>query len=190
MFVMNIIRKYFYYKNRMKFGNIGKKSILPLVRMRHYSYPENIFISDKVSIGTEAWMYATPKSKIIIKDGTIIAPRCKIYTRNHNYDSEDLKAIPYDDIQWVADVIINEGCWIGESVIILPGVELGKGVIVGAGSVVTKSIPDYAVVAGNPAKIVKYRDKDRFDALYNEKRYIRNTEIEKVFLRKSKKESI
>ena len=47
--------------------------------------------------------------------------------------------------------------WIGRSAIVLPGVEIGNGAVVGAGAIVTKSVPPYAIVAGNPARIVRYR---------------------------------
>lgn len=52
-------------------------------------------------------------------------------------------------------VSIGDGCWIGEKVCILPGVTIGKKCIIGAGSVVIKSIPDYSIAAGNPAKVIK-----------------------------------
>lgn len=56
-------------------------------------------------------------------------------------------------------LIIDNDVWIGARVIVLPGCKhIGKGVIIGAGSVVTKSIPDYAIVGGNPAKIIRYRN--------------------------------
>lgn len=57
-----------------------------------------------------------------------------------------------------ADVLIEDGVWIGEKVIILPGVTIGKKSVVGAGSVVTKSIPPYCIAVGNPAKIMKKYD--------------------------------
>lgn len=57
-----------------------------------------------------------------------------------------------------APIIIKDKAWIGFHSIILKGVTIGEGAIVGAGSVVTKDVPDYAVVAGNPARIVKYTD--------------------------------
>jgi len=56
------------------------------------------------------------------------------------------------------EVIINDDVWIGFNSIILKGVTIGKGAIIGAGSVVTKDVPPYAVVVGHPAKIVKYSD--------------------------------
>ena len=53
------------------------------------------------------------------------------------------------------DVIIGEGCWIGQNVCILPGVCIGKKSVIGAGAVVTKSIPDYSIAVGNPARVIK-----------------------------------
>ena len=61
------------------------------------------------------------------------------------------------------EVRIGDYSWLGMGVIILPGVELGKRTIVGAGSVVTKSFPDgYCVIAGNPARLIKRLDKEKF----------------------------
>lgn len=57
------------------------------------------------------------------------------------------------------NVVIEDDVWIGVNSVILPGVTIGKGAVIGAGSVVTKSVPKYAVIAGNPARIIKYRKK-------------------------------
>ncbi|XOV79159.1 MAG: CatB-related O-acetyltransferase [Aestuariibacter sp.] len=54
-------------------------------------------------------------------------------------------------------VKIGHGVWIGDSVIILPNVSIGNGAVIGAGSIVTKDIPPFAVAVGNPAKVIKYR---------------------------------
>lgn len=58
---------------------------------------------------------------------------------------------------------IGKNVWIGANCTILPGVNIGEGAVVAASSVVSKSVPDFAVVAGNPAKIVKYRDIERYN---------------------------
>lgn len=166
--------------NKKKFGAIGRNTKI-FARMKYFSYAEHIYLSDYVSIGPDCWLYATPESRIEVHKGSIIAPRCKIYTRNHRYDGKGLSAIPYDEVNLVADVIIHEGCWIGESVIILPGVSIGRGAVVGAGSVVTKCVPDYAVVAGNPAKIVSYRDAERFEELFSRESYILKNNPAKIF---------
>lgn len=55
------------------------------------------------------------------------------------------------------DVVIKNDVWISKNVIILSGVVIGNGAVIGAGSVVTKNVPSYSIVAGNPAKIIKYR---------------------------------
>ncbi|GET45287.1 acyltransferase [Capnocytophaga felis] len=83
-----------------------------------------------------------------------------IFSTNHNYESNS--SIPYDEEDIIKSVTIKDFVWIGSNVTIVPGVTIGEGAVVGAGSVVTKNIPDCAVVGGNPAKILKYRNKDLF----------------------------
>lgn len=100
-----------------------------------------------------------------IGKGVICAPQVTIYTRSHNYDSECLEALPFDQKVVVAPVIINDYVWVGTKVIILPGVTIGKGAVIAAGAVVTKAVPEYAVVGGNPARVLKYRNKVRFEEL-------------------------
>ncbi|HAI40259.1 MAG TPA: acyltransferase, partial [Maribacter sp.] len=53
------------------------------------------------------------------------------------------------------NTILKKGCWVGANAILLPGVTIGHNSIVGAGSIVTKDVPDNVVVAGNPAKVLK-----------------------------------
>lgn len=87
--------------------------------------------------------------QIYIGKGTWIAMNVGIITTNHSIENPDNHDSP-------RDVIIGEKCWIGMNAVILPGVTLGVGTIVGAGSVVTKSFPEgYCVIAGNPAKKIK-----------------------------------
>lgn len=54
-------------------------------------------------------------------------------------------------------IVIGEDCWIGSNVTILGGVKIGNGCVIGAGSIVTKNIPDYSVAVGNPARVIKNR---------------------------------
>lgn len=86
-----------------------------------------------------------------------------IFSANHNY--ENATRIPYDDVILEQPVVIGDFVWCGANVTILPGVTVGEGAVLGAGSVITKDVPPLAVVAGNPAKVVKYRDVDRFNDL-------------------------
>ena len=91
------------------------------------------------------------------------------------YDAADLQYVPYDRRFVNKTVNIGEYVWVGARNIILPGVSIGRGVVIGAGSVVSSDIPDYAVVGGNPAKIIKYRDDKIFEDLVSKnKGYIEN----------------
>ena len=66
------------------------------------------------------------------------------------------------------EVSIGDYVWVGRRVIILPGVKIGKGAVIGAGAVVSSNIPNFGIAVGNPAKVIKYRDSQKFEELYNE----------------------
>lgn len=90
---------------------------------------------------------------LVIEDDTLVAINCTILTNNHDfYDRPVITCKP---------VHIKKNVWIGANVTILPGVTIGENAIVGACSVVTKDVPDNAVVVGNPAKIIKYLDAEK-----------------------------
>lgn len=78
---------------------------------------------------------------------------------NQLHRSDWISAFPFDTRSFVAggDTIIGDGCWIGSRAMIMQGVELGEGAIVATGAVVTQDVPPYAIVAGVPAKVIKYR---------------------------------
>jgi acetyltransferase-like isoleucine patch superfamily enzyme len=92
-----------------------------------------------------------------------------IFSTNHNYGSS--KSIPYDEIAVIAPVVIKDFVWCGANVTILPGVTIGEGVVIGGGAVVTKDAPDYAVIGGNPATVIKYRDIELFKSLKEKKAF-------------------
>jgi acetyltransferase-like isoleucine patch superfamily enzyme len=99
----------------------------------------------------------------------IFGPEVCIYSRTHNFDSDDLEALPFDNKFIVKEVTIKDYVWIGRRVIILPGVTIGKAAIIGAGAVISKNVPDYAVAVGNPAIIVRYRNKELVERILQEK---------------------
>jgi acetyltransferase-like isoleucine patch superfamily enzyme len=86
-----------------------------------------------------------------------------IFSTNHNYDQA--AKIPYDEKSIDGPVVIGDFVWCGANVTIVPGVTIGEGVVIAAGSVVTRNIPDFSVVGGNPAKIIKYRNSSSFNQL-------------------------
>lgn len=92
-----------------------------------------------------------------------------IFSSNHNYENGD--KIPYDDDDVMKEVVIGDFVWCGANVTIVPGVHIGDGAVIGSGAVVTKDIPECAVVGGNPAKVIKYRDKERFFRLKSEGKF-------------------
>ena len=87
-----------------------------------------------------------------IGDNTLIAPGVKIISANHDFENklDYVRKLP---------VVIGKNCWIGANAVILPGVELGDNVIVGAGSVVTKSFGNNLIIAGNPAVVIRENSK-------------------------------
>ena len=105
---------------------------------------------------------------ITIGNGTILAHKVEILTLNHNYDSNDLQSLPYDKEYILKLVVISENVWVGSNVLIVPGVTVGEGAVIGMGAVVTKDVPAYAIVGGNPAKVLKYRNKEIYEKLKGE----------------------
>lgn len=91
-------------------------------------------------------------------------------TEDHNYDSEN--AIPYGKERILKPIAIGDFVWIGHRVIIMGGVSIGEGAIIAAGSVVTKSVPAFAIVGGNPARTIKYRDSEKFLELKHRGKYL------------------
>lgn len=92
-----------------------------------------------------------------------------ILSTNHRY--EGAESIPYDAVYIKKPVVIEDFVWCGANVTIVPGVTVGEGAIIAAGSVVTKDVPRCAIVGGNPAKVIKYRDQEAFDRLKKEEKF-------------------
>ena len=93
---------------------------------------------------------------IRIGNNVMMGTNCIIYTRNHVFARIDIPMCQ-QGFSEVKPVIIKDDVWIGGRVTILPGVTIGEGCVLAAGTVVTKSTPPYSVVGGNPAKVIKYR---------------------------------
>lgn len=92
-----------------------------------------------------------------------------IFSSNHNYKNST--KIPYDELVIKQKVIIEDFVWIGANVSIVPGVTIREGSIIGMGAVITKDVPHYALVGGNPAKVIKYRNIELFNKLKEEKKF-------------------
>lgn len=104
--------------------------------------------------GLGQFFYCT--GPITIGNNVMIAPEVLCITQNHRFDRVD---VPMREQGWTADerIEIGDDVWIGLRAILLPGVKIGRGAIVGAGAVVTKDVPEYAIVGGSPARVIKFR---------------------------------
>lgn len=89
-------------------------------------------------------------AKVKIGNNVLIAPNVGIYTAGHPIDLEMRKHVEFG-----ISITIGNDVWIGGNVVILPGVHIGNGCVIGAGSVVTKDIPDNVVAVGNPCKVIR-----------------------------------
>jgi acetyltransferase-like isoleucine patch superfamily enzyme len=110
-------------------------------------------IADRVWIGPQAFLDARA---LVLEESVAIAPGAKILTAMHTGLPPDVAASATD--QMVGPVHIGAGADIGAGAIVLPGCRIGRGVIVGAGGVVTRDIPELAVAAGVPARVIRFRD--------------------------------
>ena len=119
---------------------------------RKVELTSRIRIGDRSGIG----MNSVVNGPIRIGKYVNIGSELRVITRNHRMGriSVPMQQQGYTEEQ---EVVIGDDVWIGLRVTILPGVHIGKGCVIGAGAVVTKNIPDYAVAAGVPARIIKYR---------------------------------
>jgi maltose O-acetyltransferase len=129
---------------------IGWGSIISPVKFIRMG--ENVFIGKNCSVTTSR----SGRSKIIIGNDVMIAERVQIIGGNHSIERTDIPMNVQGEGKQGA-IVIEDDVWIGSSVIVLTGVTIGKGSVVGAGTVVTKNVEPYSVVAGNPAKLIKKR---------------------------------
>lgn len=99
--------------------------------------------------------FSAYKGSIEIGCGVQIAPSCAFYPYNHGFAPDEL--IKKQSLQTKGGIFISDDAWLGFGVIVLDGVKIGKGAVVGAGSVVTHEVPDGAIAVGVPARVVRMR---------------------------------
>ena len=112
----------------------------------------NIRIGDNAGFGVNNHIYGG----VHMGDNIMIGPDCEFHANNHRIDRLDIP-MTEQGCDEERPVIIGSDVWIGSRVIVLPGVHIGNGCVIGAGSVVTKDVPDYAIACGNPAVVKKFR---------------------------------
>lgn len=169
---MNCINRWLFKKKLKKLRGLGVHTYIDFTCI--LENPSQIMIGDNVHIQRGCQLYGSGGG-IKIEEGTIFAHQVQVFARNHLYDSTDLKYIPYDERFDEKPVRIGKYVWVGANAMIMAGVSIGDGAVIGAGSVVTKDVPKCAVIGGNPARVLKYRNIDKFTELMRcDKGYVKN----------------
>lgn len=125
--------------------------------------PDLITIGQHCTIGDTAFLDG--RSGLTIGDNVNLGSHVTIYTRQHDVDSPDFAEVG-------APVRIGDYAWIASHAIVLPGVVIGEGAVVAAGSVVTKDVAPYTLVGGNPARYIRDRNRDLRYQLGYAKRFV------------------
>ena len=143
--------EYFSLMRELFYNQIGENSIV--YNQLTVVCPKNVKIGKNVTVMNGALMMSA--GGITLEDNVLIAANVQLISNNHD---------PYDRyVITCKPILIKEGAWVGAGATILPGVTVGKHAIIGANSVVSKDIPDYAVAVGCPAKVIKYLEKEKFE---------------------------
>ncbi|NOZ03832.1 MAG: sugar O-acetyltransferase [FCB group bacterium] len=145
--------RFFLFNNVRAIQDLGlrgqKTDISPSAR---FGYPQNIYIGNNCSINHGVHLYAGPNTTLTIDDDTLLGPGVFITTDSFSESKYNMTAAHSGH---EASIKIGRNVRIGAHAIILPGVTIGDGASVGAGSIVTKDIPPRVIAAGNPARVIK-----------------------------------
>jgi acetyltransferase-like isoleucine patch superfamily enzyme len=136
----------------MVMQHYGKNSFIDY--RAYFRYPWKISIGDNVAVNRGCEFYpsiATSEGRITLEDGVVLGPAVKLFAATHDYSRLDLPDTS-------APITIKRFAWIGGGAIILPGVTIGEGAVIGAGSVVTRDVEPFTLNAGNPARFIKRRE--------------------------------
>ena len=159
------------------FAHFGKRTVLSTPT--RLSGEKRISIGDAVFVGAGSWLQALPDGEnrsvaIAIGSGTSIAGACvisavrqvtleesvllarNVYISDHTHKNSIAgEPVLSQGLDRIKPVLIKRGAWLGQNVVVCPGVTIGSGSVIGANSVVRESIPDFCVAAGAPARVVK-----------------------------------
>lgn len=171
----SFIRKY-------KFGEFGSNSIIEYPC--RIESPSNVYIYENVHIRFGLSIINAVGESVIIKKNTVLAPNVTLVTNNHTptvgVPIYLLVSSHINDKS--SSIVIEEDVWIGTRVTILQGVKIGRGAVVGANSLITKTVPPYSVVAGNPAKVIATRFNLKQVISHEEKLYEKAERLQKTSL--------
>ena len=129
------------------------------------TFTKNTHVGNNVNFNG---MHIQGKGKVTIGDNFHSGIECMIITANHNYEGD---ALPYDNTLVLKEITIKDNVWFGNRVLVTGNVTIGEGAIIAAGSVVVKDVPDCAIVVGNPAKVIKYRNIEHYNQLKSDNKF-------------------
>lgn len=119
------------------------------------TYGGYIAIGDGSNIGQNCVLYG--QGGIDIGQNVLVGPNCAILSGSHIFQDPDVLIVKQGTCD--SGIAIGDDVWVGANVSILDGVKIGKGCVIGAGSVVTKDLPEYSIAYGNPARVQRKREK-------------------------------
>lgn len=146
---------YYGYSHALQRGRMTMGRDVRLAPNSSFRNGERIALGDQVQIGEYCALWAGAQTSWIrVGARTTFGPNCFVTSADYGLAAGERIT---DQPMVERDVIIEEDCWIGTKAVITAGVTLGAGCVVGAGSIVTKDVPAGAIVAGNPAKVIRQR---------------------------------
>ena len=149
-----IFNHYYVKLNPSQFGYFGDRAAIGAPA--DLKCPKNIYMYEHARIGRRSTIMTMGDSKFIMKRESGAAEGLVVITSNHKQRIGEFRTGGNDDNAY-RDIIVEEDVWLGINVTLLAGAHIGRGAICGAGCVVRKEIPPYAVVVGNPARIIKFK---------------------------------
>jgi len=160
MFTLSFIKQFFDFFAELTLENayalrvMDKENPNPISSTARFNHPENIKLGARTNINRYCMIWAGDNAKVVMGQDCLTGPGVTIIASRYNVKGHDtIRSYP----PYEKDVIIEDDVWLGANVVVLPGVKIGKGAIVGAGSVVSKNIEPYSVNVGVPAKKIKDR---------------------------------
>lgn len=153
-----------YYTNKAKkqLGGFGEN----LCVNAPCSFSRNTVVGDHCNFNG---MSIVGGGKVVIGNYFHSGTECMIITQDHNFEGEK---IPYDETFVLKNISIGDCVWFGNRVTVVGNVTIGEGAILAAGAVVVKDVPPLAIVGGNPAKVLKYRNADHYYHLKKEEKFL------------------
>ena len=142
---------------RRLLGQVGKNCCIE--SPFHCDYGYNISIGDNFFMNMNCVIL--DGAKVTFGDNVFVAPGCGFYTAGHPLDSQRRNS----GLEYAYPITVGNNVWIGAQVCVLPGVTIGDNTVIGAGSVVTRSIPANVLAAGNPCRVIRAiteADKERY----------------------------